>query len=242
MGPTAPPVQAGCGSRGRESMRLYGYWRSSATHRVRIALNWKGLGFEAVPTNLVQGEHRRLTFLEKNPQGLVPALEVDGAVLGQSLAILEYLEETRPEPSLLPKEPLARARVRSLAQLIACEIHPLHKLRVLNHVRRAYQQGDRGVEAWYRHWIAQGLTMVEVELARTADLYSHGEAVSLADVCLVPQAANAPRDRCSRPPGGTAPTSAPTRRCCASRRPASPSRPSTRRGRNASRTRGNGSA
>ena len=116
-------------------MRLYGYWRSSATHRVRIALNWKGLGFGAVPTNLVQGEHRRLTYLEKNPQGLVPALEADGAVLGQSLAILEYLEETRPEPPLLPKEPLARARVRSLAQLVAGEIHPLNNLRVLNHIR-----------------------------------------------------------------------------------------------------------
>src|SRR3954468_4991818 len=200
MGLAAPPVQAGCGSRGRESMRLYGYWRSSATHRVRIALNWKELGFEAVPTNLVQGEHRRLTYLEKNPQGLVPALEVDGAVLGQSLAILEYLEETRPEPPLLPKEPLARARVRSLAQLIACDIHPLNNLRVLNHVRRTYQQGDGGVEAWYRHWIAPGLTMLDTELGGSAGLYSHGDAVSLADVCLVPQLVNARRHRCDLGP------------------------------------------
>src|SRR4051794_29688853 len=118
MGLAAPPVQAGCGSRGRESMRLYDYWRSSATHRVRIALNWKELGFEAVPTTLVQGEHRRLTSPEKTPQGLVPALEAAGAVLGQALATIESLGEPRPEPPLL-KEPLARARVRSLAQLVA---------------------------------------------------------------------------------------------------------------------------
>ena len=181
-------------------MRLYGYWRSSATHRVRIALNWKGLGFEAIPTNLIQGEHRRLTYLEKNPQGLVPTLEVDGAVLGQSLAIIEYLEETRPEPPLLPKDPLARARVRSLAQLVACEIHPLTSLRVLNHLRRAYDLGDSGVEAWYRHWIAQGLAPLETELSRTAGVYSHGDAVSLADVCLVPQLVNARRHRCDLDP------------------------------------------
>jgi maleylpyruvate isomerase len=181
-------------------MRLYGYWRSSATHRVRIALNWKGLSFDAVPTNLAQGEHRRLTYLDKNPQGLAPTLEADGAVLGQSLAILEYLEETRPEPPLLPKDPLARARVRSLAQLVACEIHPLTNLRVLNHVRRAYALDDGGVNAWYRHWIAQGLAPLEAELARTSGVYSHGDEVSLADVCLVPQLVNARRHRCDLDP------------------------------------------
>src|SRR5699024_622978 len=125
--------------------------------------------------------------LDRNPQGLVPMLEGDGWRIAQSLAILEFIEEQCPEPPLLPADAAGRARVRALAQFIACEIHPLNNLRVLNHLRRAYGLDDRAVTGWYRHWIAQGLAPLEAELARSAGRYCHGDQVSFADLCLVPQ-------------------------------------------------------
>ena len=181
-------------------MRLYGYWRSSAAYRVRIALHWKGVEFEHGITDLRRGEHRTLTYLDRNPQGLVPLLE-DGEVrLSQSLAIIEALEETRPEPPLLSKDTTERAEVRATALYIACEIHPLNNLRVLQYIKRAYGLDESGVNAWYRHWIEQGLARLEADLKRTAGRYCHGDAVSMADVCLVPQVANANRYNCDLEP------------------------------------------
>jgi maleylpyruvate isomerase len=175
-------------------MRLYGYWRSSATHRVRIALNWKGLSFDAVPTNLAQGEHRRLTYLERNPQGLAPTLEADGAVLGQSLAIIEYLEETRPEPPLLPKDPLGRARVRAFSLAIAAEVHAVQNLKVLNRVK-ALGHAQEVANAWAHDTIAEGLAACEALLrdAGTSGPFCFGAAPGMADLCLVPQLYNARR-------------------------------------------------
>ena len=181
-------------------MRLYGYWRSSAAWRVRIALNLKGLPWESVPVHLVRGggEQRQAAFLQLNPQGLVPVLEDGNAVLTQSLAIIEYLEETHPDVPLLPAEPAARARVRSLAQLVACEIHPLNNLRVLQHLRDPLGLDEAQREAWYRHWVSEGLAALEVRLARerNGDRFCHGDAPGLADCCLVPQLYNARRYGC----------------------------------------------
>jgi maleylacetoacetate isomerase len=150
--------------------RLYGYWRSSAAWRVRIALNLKGLAWASVPVHLVRdgGEQRLPAFRRLNPQGLVPALEIDGLVLTQSLAIIEYLEETRPAPALLPAGPAARARVRSLAQLVASDIHPLNNLRALQFLHAPLGVDEAGREAWYRHWVSDGLRALETRLARGA--------------------------------------------------------------------------
>jgi len=180
--------------------RLHGYWRSSAAWRVRIALNLKGLAYESVPVHLVRGggEQHRPAFRRLNPQGLVPALEIDGRVLTQSLAIIEYLEETRPARPLLPAEPAARARVRSLAQLVASEIHPLNNLRVLQFLRDRLGVDEAQRDAWYRHWISEGLRALETRLAREPDTgrYCHGDAPGLAECCLVPQLYNARRYGC----------------------------------------------
>jgi maleylacetoacetate isomerase len=181
-------------------MRLYGYWRSSAAYRVRIALHWKGVEFEQGITDLRRGEHRTLTYLEKNPQGLVPMLEEGDVRLTQSLAIIEALEETRPEPPLLPESTAERAAVRATALYIACEIHPLNNLRVLQHIKRAYGLDDAGVNGWYRHWIEQGFARLEADLGRTAGRFCHGDMVTMADVCLVPQVANARRYNCDLEP------------------------------------------
>jgi maleylpyruvate isomerase len=181
-------------------MRLYGYWRSSASYRVRIALNWKGVAYETVGTDLRRGEHRTLTFLDRNPQGLVPVLEDNELRLSQSLAIIEYLEETRPEPPLLPQDAPGRAGVRALAHLIANEIHPLNNLRVLTHLRRRYGLDEQEVNGWYRHWIAQGFGPLERELERNAGRYAVGDEVSMVDVCLVPQVYNARRYNCDLEP------------------------------------------
>ncbi|AMD00055.1 maleylacetoacetate isomerase [Halomonas chromatireducens] len=178
---------------------LYGYFRSSAAYRVRIVLNLKGLAFEQVPVNLVKGEQRSETFRAHNPQGLVPALVTDdGTTLTQSLAICEYLDELHPSPALLPLEPAERARVRALAQLVACEIHPLNNLRVLKYLVNELKLDDEAKLAWYRHWVTGGFDALEAMLSREAGSgdFCHGDTPTLADVCLVPQVFNAERFEC----------------------------------------------
>ena len=179
-------------------MKLYTYFRSSAAFRVRIALNLKGLAYEPAFVHLPRGEHRAAAYGAVNPQALVPTLEDAGKRLTQSLAIIEYLEETHPKPPLLPKDPLGRARVRSLSMLIASEIHPINNLRVLQHLKKALGQNDEGVNAWYRHWIADGLTKFEADLVNgnTAGKFCYGDAPTMADCCLVPQIFNAQRYQC----------------------------------------------
>ena len=176
-------------------MKLYTYFRSSAAFRVRIALNLKGLAYEAVFVHLAKGEHRQPQYAAVNPQALLPTLELDdGTRLTQSLAIIEWLEEKHPTPPLLPKEAMARARARSLAYLVACEIHPLNNLRVLQHLKRALGQSQEQIDNWYRHWIADGLAKLEAELARPGTgRFCHGDAPTMADCCLVPQIFNAKR-------------------------------------------------
>lgn len=179
-------------------MKLYTYWRSSAAYRVRIALHHKGLAFEAVAKQLAKNEHRAPEYLRVNPQALVPALEDDGAVYAQSLAIVEYLDETHPLPPLLPPDAAGRAHVRALAQAIACDIHPLNNLRVLNYLRASLGQGDEGVQAWYRHWIGEGFRGLEQLAKRHGGdgKRMYGSEVTLADLCLVPQMYNARRFKC----------------------------------------------
>jgi maleylacetoacetate isomerase len=179
---------------------LHGYWRSTAAWRVRAALNLKALDWEYSPVHLVRdgGEQRMPGFLERNPQGLVPVLEIDGLLLTQSLAIIDYLEETRPAPLLLPADAAGRARVRSLAQLVACDLHPLNNLRVLQQLRDRFGLDEAARDAWYRHWVAEGLGALETRLSREPETgrYCHGDMPGLADCCLVPQLYNARRYRC----------------------------------------------
>lgn len=185
-------------------MKLYGYFRSSATYRVRIALNLKGIPWQSVVVDLrapVSAQHTR-EFRGLNPHGLIPVL-VDGErTLTQSLAIIEYLEETHPQPPLLPRDAAARAEVRALALAVACDIHPLNNLRVLNHLRGPLGHDDAAVNAWYGHWIAQGFAALERDAARLSGdgRHMYGTAVTLADVCLVPQMANARRYHCDLTP------------------------------------------
>jgi maleylacetoacetate isomerase len=185
-------------------LRLYGYWRSSAAYRVRIALELKSLTCEYTSVHLVRGggEQRLPDYLRVNPQGRVPSLEHDGRVLTQSLAIIEYLDESWPEPALLPSTPAARARVRALADLVACDIHPLNNLRVLQYLSRTLGQDEPARDDWYRHWITDGFTALEVLLAGSPDTgrYCHGDTPGLADVCLVPQVYNARRYNCDLEP------------------------------------------
>ncbi|HXH02594.1 MAG TPA: maleylacetoacetate isomerase [Candidatus Competibacteraceae bacterium] len=185
------------------NLTLYDYWRSSAAYRVRIALNLKGLDYRQVAVDLRRQEERSPHYRARNPQGLVPALELpDGRVLGQSLAICEYLEEVHPAPPLLPADPVARARVRGLALVVACEIHPLNNLRVLNYLSGPLGHGEDVRLAWYRHWIAEGLAALEALLAEHPDTgrCCHGDTPTLADVCLVPQLYNARRFDCDLSP------------------------------------------
>ncbi|ELY22623.1 maleylacetoacetate isomerase [Vreelandella titanicae] len=178
---------------------LYGYFRSSAAYRVRIALNLKGLDYDQIPVNLVKGEQRGDDHLMRNPQGLVPSLVLDdSSVINQSLAICEYLDEVHPEPALLPINALERARVRALAQSVACEIHPLNNLRVLKYLVRGMGADEAAKLAWYHHWIAQGFTALEATLsnAPSSGDFCHGDTPTLADICLIPQVYNAERFEC----------------------------------------------
>ena len=175
-------------------MKLYTYFRSSAAFRVRIALNLKGIAYEPMFVHLAKGEHRAPAYTKVNPQALLPTLELDdGTRIHQSLAIIEYLDETHPAKPLVPEDALGKARVRSLSYLIASEIHPLNNLRVLQHLKRALGQSEDQVNAWYRHWIADGLAKLEAELASNKGRFCHGEAPTMADCCLVPQIFNAKR-------------------------------------------------
>jgi maleylacetoacetate isomerase/maleylpyruvate isomerase len=185
-------------------VRLYNYFRSSASYRVRIALALKGLAYEYVPVHLVKNEQLAPGYREIAPGRLVPALTLDASAdapevtLTQSLAIIEYLDETCPEPPLLPKDALGRARVRALALDIACEIHPLDNLRVLRYLQREMGVADEAKDTWYRHWVETGLEAVERQLAGSpaTGRFCHGDAPGLADCVLVPQIFNAQRMSC----------------------------------------------
>lgn len=178
-------------------MKLYTYFRSSAAFRVRIALNVKDLRYESLFVHLAKGEHRGPEYAKVNPQGLLPTLELDDGIrLNQSLAIIEYLEDKYPRPPLLPSDAVGKARVRGLAALVACEIHPLNNLRVLQHLKRSLGQSEEQVNAWYRHWIADGLAKLEAQLDPKAK-FAYGDAPTMADCCLVPQIFNAKRYDCN---------------------------------------------
>jgi maleylacetoacetate isomerase len=175
-------------------MKLYSYFRSSAAYRVRIALNFKGLAYETVPIHLIRdgGHNRRPEFRAINPQMRVPVLITDaGDTLIQSLAIIEYLDETHPDPPLLPKDLVARAKVRALAELIACDIHPLNNTSSLRYLKNRMGQEQSAIDTWYHHWVLEGFEALEALIEPGP--YACGNVVTLADICLVPQVANARR-------------------------------------------------
>ena len=187
-------------------MRLYSFFRSSAAFRVRIALNVKGVDYETVSVNLPGAAHRAPEFRAVNPQATIPTLDDDGTdddgtILWQSLAIIEYLDARYPSPRLIPQEPVARARVQALAQLIACEVHPLNNLRVLKYLRGELKLDEAAVGKWYSHWIAEAFGPLETLVSRfSGGRYCFGDSLSLADVCLVPQMYNARRFACDLTP------------------------------------------
>jgi maleylpyruvate isomerase len=175
-------------------VKLYSYFRSSAAYRVRIALNIKSISPDIIPVHLIKdgGRHRSAEYRAINPHARVPSLVLDdGEVLTQSLAIIEYLDETAPQPPLLPSDPVARAQVRALSQIIACDIHPLNNLGTLQYLKRSLGQEQATIDAWYHHWVLEGFAAIEAMLKPGP--YAFGAHVSLADVCLVPQVYNARR-------------------------------------------------
>ncbi len=179
-------------------MKLYTFFRATAPYRMRIALNLKGIAYEPEYVSLPGMEHHQPDYTRVNPQRLLPAL-VDGeTVLIQSLATMEYLEETHPEPPLLPRAPAARAYVRAIAQMVACDIHPLNNLRVLKYLEGALGRDEEARQAWYAHWIAEGFTAIEALLVERglAGRFCHGDQVTMADVCLIPQVFNGQRFDC----------------------------------------------
>jgi maleylpyruvate isomerase len=182
-------------------IKLHSYFRSSASYRVRIALKLKGLAYEYVPVHLLKdgGQQLAPAFRALNPELLVPVLDDEGAILTQSLAIIEYLEETRPEPPLLPPDAIERAYVRSIALAIACEIHPLNNLRVLRYLVKTLGVTEEQKNVWYRYWVEQGLASIEARMIaeRRSGRYALGDTVTLADVFIVPQIFNAQRMDCS---------------------------------------------
>jgi len=168
-------------------MKLYSYFRSSAAYRVRIALNLKGIAYETAPIHLVKdgGHNRRPEYRAVNPQMRVPALVISsGEVLIQSLAIIDYLDETHPNPPLLPKNPIARARARSLAEIVACDIHPLNNTSPLRYLKRVMHQEQSAIDAWYHHWVTEGFDALEALVGPGP--YCCGSDVTIADICLVP--------------------------------------------------------
>ena len=188
-------------------MKLYNYFRSGTSFRVRIALNLKGINFDYLPVHLAKGEHRQEAYQALSPDSLVPLLDVDGdpdqALLSQSMAIIEYLDETHPEPPLMPSDPLGRARVRALAQTLACEVHPINNLRILKYLGTTLGLSEQHRIDWYNHWVSEGLRAYERRLQALAaersaaglapSLYSYGDTPTLADCCLVPQIINGQR-------------------------------------------------
>ena len=182
-------------------MRLYSFFRSSAAYRVRIALNLKGVDYEIANVDLPGNRHREAEFRAVNPQATIPTLDDDGTILWQSLAIIDYLDARFPQPRLIPQEPVARAHAQALAQLIVCEIHPLNNLRVLRYLRGELKLDDAAVAKWYAHWIAEAFAPLETLVKRfSGGRFCYGDAVSVADVCLVPQIYNARRFSCDLTP------------------------------------------
>ena len=172
---------------------LYDYYRSSAAYRVRIALNMKGVDYDRVPVNLVEGAQKEAEYRARNPQGFVPMLEMGGMRLIQSLAIIDWLDTAGPEPRLIPADPAGRAHVMALALAIACDIHPLNNLRVLKYLSGPLGQEEEARNAWYAHWIAEGFAALEAMAAPRAVRFLFGDTPTLADICLVPQMYNARR-------------------------------------------------
>jgi maleylacetoacetate isomerase len=172
---------------------LFDYFRSSASYRVRIALNLKGVDYDRVAVNLLEGGQRSPDYRAVNPQAFVPTLEIDGHRLMQSLAIIGYLDSTRPEPPLLPAAPADAAHVRALALTVACDIHPLNNLRVLKYMKDELAQDQEARDSWYRHWVAEGFAALEAMAAPSAGRFLFGDEPTLADICLVPQMFNARR-------------------------------------------------
>lgn len=180
-------------------MKLYDYFRSSASFRIRIALNLKNISYERIAIHLIKdgGQQHQSHYQNINPQGLIPALALnESTILTQSLAILEYLEEVHATPALLPSDPILKARVRAIANIVACDIHPLNNLRVLKYLKNSFGISEDQKDTWYKHWITDGFKSIEALLPKSTTLFSFEDTPNLADICLIPQIFNAVRFKC----------------------------------------------